>query len=69
MEDIMPQLLYVPISDAARREIYQRSIRERRRMQDEAALIIERALGLDSAQSAAEFEVPARELPTDVTGR
>jgi hypothetical protein len=39
-------MLYVPLSIAALQELQRRSVIERRRPQDEAAVIIERALGV-----------------------
>ena len=54
----MGRLLYVPISDAARVELHRRADQERRRPQDEAAILIERALGLRPG----EVTDPAREV-------
>ena len=42
----MHNRLYVPLSQQALVQLYDRAISERRRPQDEAAILIERALGL-----------------------
>jgi len=43
------RLLYVPLGDAALQQLHERALAERRRPQDEAAVLLERALGLRDA--------------------
>lgn len=49
----MRRLLYVPVAPAALEELCRRAERERRRPQDEAALLLERALGVQDAAGRA----------------
>jgi hypothetical protein len=50
----MPKLLFVPVSSEALERLCRRAGLERRRPQDEAAILIERALGVERVSAEAE---------------
>ena len=56
----MPKLLYVPISDEALERLCQQAGRERRRPQDEAASLLEQALGLRQPPTVEPISGPSR---------
>ena len=62
MAFMKPRLLYVRLSPEALGELVQRAEAERRRPQDEAGLIIERALGLHPDREVREGRATGEDL-------
>lgn len=63
----MPKLLYVPIRQEAIRLLCDRANSERRRPQDEAAILLEKALGLCSCAVQSATAEHQREVPDAAT--